>query len=446
MPTLSLVPQSQKDSDYEASNTARMLNCYLEPVGGRSPMVIKSVLGTTAFSSVPEVFARAMAEVNDLLYLVQGGALYEIASDGTATKLGDTVDSVETTISGNDGNVTVVAGGRYFVWDGTTLTEPTTGAFSDFGSVSFFGSLTVLTERSGNRVQWSDVYDPTTLDGLSFATADAYDDTILRGEAVAGSFWIFKTGSIERWYQTGADLAPVVGGAVEYGLRESGLLAKIPNGAFFVSSENKVLLLSGGLSPVSTRAVETSLDQNDPTHCFFYQDEGHDMCVIRFSDRPAWVYDMATGLWHERADGEFLSSWAPVASAKAYDKWHVVEEAGDVLALGRVNEDTSGPLVRQVTGSTLQIEANRFKVSMLELQGRVGYSDLGRPAQITLSMSRDHGQTWGDPKARSMGSQGEYGKRMVWRALGQYRRATPRFQWTDPAEISIDNQVFATIS
>jgi hypothetical protein len=437
--TVQFASQSSLDSDNKAANSSRLVNCYLEPVGGRAPLVMKSVLGMTSFATIPGVFARAATSLGSLIYAVQNSNLYTIDSGGTVTSLGTIADDVDTSISTNDGNITVVADGKYYLWDGSTLTQPTAGAFSDFGSVSYFGSLTVLTERNGNRVQWSDVYDPTTLDGLSFATADTYDGNILRAISSSGALWIMKDSSIERWYQTGADLAPVVGGALEFGLKDYNLVGKFPNGAFFVSSEGKVRLLSPTAEIISTRAVETSIAQNDPTNCFFYQDEGHDMCVIRFSDRPAWCYDFATKLWHERAEGFADDAWSAIGSVKAFDTWYVVTQTGPVYSLGRTNQDYGTPLIRQATSNTLQVDGNRFIVNRLEMQGRAGRADLGRDAKVMLEMSKDFGETFTDPKVRSIGDLGEYNQRLVWRRLGQFKQATARLSWSEPAEIPIDN-------
>lgn len=444
MATFNLVTQSERDADNRAANTERMVNCMIEPVGKN--MVLKSVLGMTAFATVPNIFARAMIEVGGVVYLAQGGALFSITSAGVVTNLGAITDSAETTLSSNNGNVTVVAGGNYYVWDGTTLSQPTTGAFSDFGSVAYFGSLTVLTERNGQRVQWSDVLDPTTLDGLSFATANTFDDDLLRVMSVGGALWMFGKQSVEQWYQNGADLAPVSGGAIEFGLKGYGLLAKTPNGAFCVSSDNKVRLVQAGMAPISTRGVETAISQGSPTHCFFYEDEGHEICVVRFSDRPAWCYDLATGLWHERAEGFPDDPWSAIASVKAFDKWHVVIDVGSVYQLERTNEDATWPLIRQVTSATLGQEGSRFRIMRLEVEGRVGESDLGRDAQVMLEMSCNQGATWTAPKVRSMGNLGEYDKRMVWHTLGQFRNATARLTISDPAELPLANKIYVDVS
>ena len=439
-----LVPQSEQDSDNRSLNTARMLNCYLEPVG--QDMTIKSVLGMTAFATVEGVFTRAVAEIEGRIYVVRGGGLYQIIADGTVTRRGDVDDSPETSISSNTGSVTVTAGGKYYTWDGTTLSQPTAGAFTAFGSVSYIGGLTVLTELNGNRLQWSDVRDPSTLDGLSFNRAAAFDDDILRGMAIGGSFFVFKEKSIEQFYQNGADLASISSSGIEYGLKAYNLLSKTPNGAFFVSSENKVMLMAGQPQPISTRGVETALESATPTHCFFYQDEGHDFCAIRFDDRPSWVYDMATGFWHERSEGDITDAWSAVGSVRAFGAWHVALFAGDVVKLERTNIDATGPLIRQITTKTIRMDGNRFKVTRLEVEGRVGYSALGRDAIITLQISRDGGNTWTEPKPRSMGDVGNYNVRAVWRQLGQAREATARLTWADAAEIPINNTAFLDVS
>lgn len=463
MPQITLVPQSEQDSDNIAANSARMVNCYLEPVG--SEMVIKSVLGMDPVDDgsgggfvVGSGTVRAMEEINNTLYVVQGGVLYRVlilasvSSDGTTTTtsgiaqvLGSVSDSVQTSISSNDGNITVTAGANYYLWDGTTLSQPTFGAFSSFSSVSYIGGLTVLT--GGNQIQWSDIYDPDTLDGLSFGTADAFDGSIVRGMTIGGRYWVFKDRSIETWYQNGADLAPIAGAAIEYGLLAYNLLAKIPNGAFFVSSEGKVMILSGSQpQPISSRGVETAIANDTPSRCFHYQDEGHDFLVICFEGRPAWVYDLGTGLWHERAEGPTQEPWSAVQAAKTGSRWFAITDDGSLSYLARTNIDGANPLIRQVTTKTLRSDGNRFRLSRFEVEGRVGRSDLGRDAIVELEMSRDAGETWTDPKPRSMGAQGNYNQRMVWRSLGQFREGTARLTWSDAAEIPLNNKAFMDVS
>jgi hypothetical protein len=96
-------------------------------------------------------------------------------------------------VSGNNGDVLIVAGGKYYRWDGTTLDQPTVGAFSDFGSVDFVGGYTMLTELGGRLFQWSALANSDSLPGLNFASAEARDDAIIRGVAINRNYWIFKS-------------------------------------------------------------------------------------------------------------------------------------------------------------------------------------------------------------------------------------------------------------
>lgn len=432
------VGQSARDADNAWANSSRLLNLYREPVGD-DRTVLKGVLGTEAFAVVTGATCRAAEAIAGTMYVAQGGRLWSVSSAGVATNLGAINDSAETSISGNNGKVTVTAGGAYYVWDGSTLTTPTAGAFSDFGSVTFFGQLTVLTERGGRRVQWSNVAEPTTLDGLNFATTESRDDDNLRVLPIAGGLWFFKEKSIERWYQNGADIAAVPGGTIETGLKAYNLLTALPNGAFFIGQDGKAYLVQGGqMQPVSTVAIETSIKSETPARCFYYQDEGHEFCVIQFAGRPAWVFDVSTGSWHERAEGTDLGAWTAEACVGAYGAFFACTPSG-IYKLTRNSVDVSGPLVRRAVGKTFQ-SGERFKVNQLRFFGKVGTA--ASAVTLELRMSRDDGNTWTLPKDRSMGALGEYGTEIVFRALGQFRQATAEVTITNPYDVTLDAVAF----
>lgn len=449
MPVVQFVGQSMLDTDNRAANSSRLINCHREAVGGRSSHVLKSVLGTSAFADIDAAFLRAIAQIEGSMYVVLGGRFYKISSAGVITNIGPVSDSIETTISGNNGLVTIVAGGSYYTWDGATLSQPATGAFSDFGSVTFIGQRTLLTERNGRRFQWSGVADAATLGGLDFATTESRDDSNLRAIPIGGAVWFFKELSIERWYQSGdtSFLSPISGGTIDTGLKAYGLVSAFPNGAAFVGNDNIVYMASaGGLQPISTVAVETSVSQNDPTHVFYYEDEGHKFCVVRFSDRPAWVYDISMGEWHERAETEDFTAWSAVGCVLAYGAYHIGSITGGIFKLERNSVDGSIPLVRQATGMTLRLDGNRFRVASLEFLGRVGRADLGRPAAMIMQLSKDYGETWSDERTASMGDIGDYSTRMIFRRLGLFRAVTPRVQWADQTDLTIDADATVVIA
>jgi len=461
MAVVEFLAQSKATETARPVNTARLLNLYREPVseGGLSRHILRAVPGQVLFVDIGDVFLRQMAWVDNVVYAAASGVLYAIADDGTATDMGTIKDSAETTISGNDGYVTICAGGKYYVLDGGTLTEPTAGAFSDFGSVDTLENFTLLTERNGRRIQWSNAADPTTLDGLSFATTESGPDKNIRGISLNGNYWVFKERSTEIWYATGlSDQAfkRVGGGVLEVGLKAFNLVAKGRDMIFFVGSDGIAYMTTGaGMQPVSTRGVEADLASKDATHCGYYETEGHKFCVIRFSDRPAWVYDLATGEWHERSEGVNHGPWDAVAAVKNNaGKWLAGGSFGKVYSLDDVQTDKGGILYRRAISSTLRMESKRFNIPEMELFGAFGYANVtpevghylglsggymalgggfvgwgtsgDKEPTVMISLSGDQGATWGVIKAKPLGALGDYEQRVLLRRLGRFRTATVR--------------------
>ena len=57
---------------------------------------------------------------------------------------------------------------------------------------------------------------------------------------------------------------------------------------------------------------------------------------------------------------------------------------------------------------------------------------VGADPQVSLSISRDNGNTWGPQLFKSAGKRGDYAHRVEWRRLGSARFFTPRIKITDP--------------
>lgn len=469
MPDLPFIGRTREDADNPQNDPARLINYFREPSGGRGGYVLKAVPGMVTFAETSDVFCRAMDEVEGLLYAAVGGSLLKVDEDGTVNTLASVTDSSETSMSSNNSNVVLAAGGTYYVWDGSTLSTPTGGQFSDIGSVTFLGQRTVMSERNGRRIQWSALLDPTDISGSStgFATAESQDDDCLRVLAVSDVLWIFKEKSIERWgVSTGEDVfTPLRGADLDVGLKGYRLVCKFPNGVFWVGSDDVVYVSGAGgdSQPISAPFVETEIKYGTPTACFYYEDEGHKFCAIRFQDGPAWVYDISSGEWHERAEGNTFGPWTATASARCYGEWLVGTDSGFFHSLNRQGTDAGEELVCQATSQVLELDRENFIVPLLEIFPQVGRSSLGRspvtglntgtgqllsdgegnllnlgpensprPAYILLEVSRDNGETWGDPIQLSIGDQGEYYTRVKVNGLGQFVSMCVRVTFSEP--------------
>jgi hypothetical protein len=438
---LTFVTKSDANSGFAAANPSRLVNLYPEPLpaGSRASHQLRSVLGSEAWAEIGGVFLRALATVNGFCYAVSGGRLWEVAQSGAFVSRGEVDDSAETTISGNDGKVTVVAGGKYYVWDGVALTQPTAGAFEAFGSHDMLGGYTLATELGGNRLQWSALYNAASLPGLNFSPIEQRQGNLTRVMAINGNAVLFKAESFEVWGGTGQANESAfqwLGITRQIGLKSFGLIAKTRQGAFFVGHDNRLYMHDGGeASPFSTPAVEYDIANGEPTECLYYEDEGHQFAVLRFRNRPAWVCDLSYGgAWHERASGD--GPWSVQHSTFAYGAWRAGGQGGVVYRLKRNNEDAGGVL-RRVAVSVPAHEGPLFTVALLEFFGDFGENPLPREPAMVLELSKDNGKTWGRERDRGLGGLGEYETRVNFKALGQFRSMVARVTITDPVDVRL---------
>ena len=469
------IGQSVQDSDNKAVSTSRLINCYREMVvgQGKSQTVIQSVLGQTLLDDLGAATVRAMGRGNGKNWVVGNGKLFELADAGTLTERGVVADDEVTAIDGNYTDVTITSGGNYYVWDGSTVSEPTTKTFSEVGSHFFFGDYTILLEKDGKRFQWSNLGDAGTLDALNFSTANAQDDNLVRGFSVQGVAVLFCERSAEMWQLTGLPSAEAFTRVTSWnrGLRSANLACKFDDSLFFVGNDNNVYI---GVGPsavdITTPAINTALRDNNPTHCFYYEDRGHKFCVLRFSDRPAWVFDAKMQEWHERSEGADTGPFRAVASIEG-DTWQIGNTAGEIHSLTRTNKDLNAPLRRTMISNPVYLGDRKFRIPKFEINCRVGEVVLNeevdfalslgdgfalaldsgfvlanggtpgveREGQVSLEISRDGGHTWTAQKWRGLGLSGDYDKRVQWRGLGQAQQVACRIRIDEPADFQVNS-------
>jgi hypothetical protein len=484
MPAVELFGAPKQDAEHRPASTARLINVFRE--GAERGAVLRQAPGMTRFLRLDGMFCRALRPIGDALIAAHGGRLWRVDEGGAARELTDIADDAETTVAGLNGRILAVAAGAFTVYEDNDGTDtPAPGAFSRYGSLAVMAQRVVLAERDGRRLQWSDVDDPKTLDGLNFATAEQRDDRIVRIMAVGGDLWVFKETCIEQWYATGGADADAfafrTGSLVPVGLRAFGLVTETPTGAFFVATDGRAYLgAPGALRPVSTVPVETALAEGTPWRCFHTRFEGHEFCVIRFRDRPAWCLDVATGEWWERAQGDDLGPWEAVAAAAPWGRPLVGCDDGRLLWLDASPTDDNDPIHRRMVSRTIDNGGRRFRVPRLELPCHVGRGAVDdyaaqpeggvqatsagvvqattldgllavdaaekRTAQVLMRVSRDRGQTWGQWVSRSLGDVGRYETRVVWRALGQFETLAVEVACAEPLDITFDCSAWVEVA
>ncbi len=442
MPKVSFVTQSSRSADDVGFSPERVVNMYPEmgPQGAKGVLLLRSVLGRATFADTGLPITRAMEYLNGAIWLVTGGALFSINEGGNVTNHGVVGDSTVTTISSNGTYITVAANSTYSVWDGSSMTTPGSGRITNVGTVAHVDHYTLMTEAGGDEFEWTTLSDPTTRNALYFATNESKNDDTLIVLQDGPYAWFFGEESAEIWYNTGQSGADAFtrlsGGAVDTGLLAANLAAITEGGIFFIGDDKVAYITAGAqMQAISTATVNQAIDAETPTHCFYYEDRGHKFCVIRFANRPAWIMDMSTGLWHERSSGVNLGPWDVVDACRGWDDWYCATTAGIVYKMSRTNTDVTDPLLRTLVSSSIYISGNYFSVDGLELLGEFGES--AAESEVTFCLSRDGGRTFGSPIYRSAGVLGERLTRVNLRALGSYRDFSFKVEMSDTASMNI---------
>lgn len=411
----------------------RLVNYFARPASGLSPAVLLSRGGLSAHVAVSGV-TRALLSAHGYIYAAAGGRLYRI-SGGVATDLGAISDGI-TTMAANATKLAIVAGGVYYAWDGTTLSSPATGAVTDPTSVASMNSYFVVSGSSGGRgdaITWSRLDDPTTFDGLDFAFAEAQPDAAVSVLADHNELWVFGTSTVQPFYVSDSEqvFLPNQGALIEHGA-QANTMAKADNAVFWVTPEGKVARsLGSGPQWISTPEVQDEISRSVVTGGFTFSERGHEFYAVSLHGKPTLVYDIVTGLWHERATGLEYAPWAAGCAVLHEGTWYFGCEGFVATASADTFTDLGGAMVSEVISPLHAQRGELFRVARLHVDFSGGAVDIDRTPEAMLQTSRD-GQTWGREMWRPLADFGRYKRRALWNALGQFRQGSIRIRVTDP--------------
>ena len=205
---------------------------------------------------------------------------------------------------------------------------------------------------------------------------------------------------------------------------------------------------------ISTHAVEWQIQQyadiSDATS-YTYQQDGHQFYVLNFpSADTTWVFDVATGVWHERAEfsnGAFARHRANNKCVFANEVVVGDFENGNIYTLDLDIYADNGATQKWLRSwralPTGENDFNRTAQHALQLNCEAGVglnAGQGSDPQAMLRWSDDGGHTWSNEHWRSMGVIGKYGFRTIWRRLGMTTKLRDRVyevSGTDPVKIAI---------
>lgn len=504
----------------------RMINLYPEviPEGGKEPAYLQRCPGLTRVVTVGAGPIRGLYTLSNFLYVVSGDQLYKLNSnyalqgandlllesgsfllleDGSRILLQDQSNPSLGVISGtgpvsmadNGTQIFIAANPDGYIYNTATdsfaqITDPD---FPGAVTVGYLDGYFVFNEPNSQRVWVTALLDGTSIDPLDFASAEGSPDGLVSLIIDHREAWLFGTNSVEVWYNSGeADfpLTRIQGAYNEIGCIAPYSVAKMDNSVFWLGADARgqgIVYRANGYQGVrvSTHAVEFAIQQyGDLSDAvgYTYQQDGHTFYVLNFTNADTtWVFDAATGAWHERAgfrNGDFKrhrgnnhARFNGDPHVGDYENGKVYVYSLDVYADdGAVQKwlrswralPTGSNNLKRTAHHTLQIDLetgvglNGYALEdyqylateadvildteagqdiILEYVVTVGANPL-----LMLRWSDDGGHTWNGERTTSMGRIGQYGTRAIFRRLGMTTKIRDRvyeISGTDPVKVAI---------
>lgn len=396
---------------------------------------------------------RGYIKMKGKLYVVYGTSLYYIDTAGTATNLGSVLGSARVCIAQNGTQLVIVADDNSYVYTTNTSTFAaiTDTNFLEASSVCYIDGYFIFSQKATNQFFISPLLDDTTgeSDLTAFDSTDRARAFTQGGNLVAcyadhKELWLFKDdNSIEVWQNTGGDFPFTrLGGAyTQRGCLSKHTITQEDNTLLWLG-DDRVVYRANGYVPqrASNFDIEheiASMDFIDDAFAQAWTENGHKLVGFWFpTEGRTFVLDLATSLWHERQSKDF-GYWRVNGIVDCYEKLIITDsESNNIGELDFTTFEEYGGLKQAIrVGQTLQAEGKLFSLDRLEIfcESGVGLSSgQGSDPKIALFLSSNHGKSFGTMKTRSLGKQGDYTERAVWRQQGSYRQVTPKILISDP--------------
>ena len=381
--------------------------------------------------------------------------------DGTGVTDGTIIKAFGTG-SGGVGTYTVsasqtVSSTTIFAMNWTVL-PATDGPFQGGGTVDITDNYFVYNKPDSQLFAASDLLSPIT-DPLSFASKDGSPDDLVSIIVDRREVYLLGEMSSEVWINSGAVPFPftrIPGTSTQQGIAAQYSMSRMGNSFAYVSKNNRgeaMIVRMNGYFPerISTHAVETTLVNQNVANAlaWTYQLEGHEVYVVTFpsigTNGLTWAYDNTTGLWHkwlyrnnqnefERHRGNCCAFFNQQVLVGDY-------ENGKIYQLGRNFYTDDGQTIRRIRRAphiTTDLQRQYFHELQIQFQPGVGISTgQGDDPQAMLRWSNDGGSTWSNEYWTTIGKQGKYLNRAIWRRLGFSRDKVFEVSISDPVKAVI---------
>jgi hypothetical protein len=313
------------------------------------------------------------------------------------------------------------------------------------------------------KVYLSTLNDFTTWSLTQFFQRSQFADPWLAMFVDASSLiWLVGSETFEVWQDTGTGTqpwAPLSGLLGRVGIAAAFAFTVSPAGIFWLArsqdgGQSIVRVVGSGPAAVSINSVDTAVAGYRRTstiadaEILSYHSDGNTFVSVNFPTAGAtWTYEATHQQWAERGQWHSATSsygvWAPRVHVDCFGK-HLVGDrtTGTIWVMDSTySTDIDGAGIRRLRRTPLPFdEHKRHPVDQMELLMDVGFgttSGAGSDPQVTLRVSADGGNTFGNERTASIGRIGEYRKRVYWTRLGAPADGVVEVVWSDPSPVRV---------
>ena len=368
------------------------------------------------------------------------------------------------------------------------------GAFTGADVVDIVDNYFIYNNPNTQQYAASNLLSPIT-NPLSFASKFTGPDNLVSLIADHGQIYLLGEQTSEVWADAGIfpfAFQRIPGSSSQHGIAAKFSVSRVGNSFAYLSrnirGQAQIVMMNGYFPErISTHAVENTLVNANVSDAiaWTYQQEGHEVYVISF---PAldltWAYDVSTGMWHKwlycdnfnnyhRHRGNCIANFQSMLLVGDWENGIIYEldpnaytdngqnirrlrRAPHLVAdfqrqyfeelqihfqpgVGIDNPNSVIPSAAPVNQSPFYIYNNQNYTILLGQNLIIGnVTDApGVNPQAMLRWSNDGGSTWSNEHWVSIGRQGKYKNRAIWRRLGQARDRVFEVVVTDPIKAVI---------
>ena len=424
--------------------------------------------GQEVYFTAPDMNCRALFSMAGRCFAVLGARVYKVLDTNSASIVtgGSVVDDPNPAVIASNGD----AGGQLLISSGSNayLLTISTNALTLVSALA--GKTTMVGMIDGYFLAFdaatSTFYISALNNGATWDLTDYAQRSIAPDPWVAmvvdGSrqIWLIGEQTGEVWYDAGTSpfpFQPVPGSVFGYGTVAPYSVKLAGDKMIWLSQTADgagIVVAATGLVPsrISTHAIETAIARYErdsvitDAEALVYSDRGHTFYCLTFpSANATWVYDLSTGLWHERGVWDTSTGsydyWSPRSHCYAFGHHLVGDRHTGTLCTMDTSHTTEcdGSVIRRlrIPPPVWLGEGRRLFVSRFQLLVEPGLGTTtgqGVDPQVMLRISTDL-KNWSDTSNASAGPQGDYRTPVYWTRLASSQRMwVPEITVTDPIQ------------